>query len=204
MAEEVTAPGWNAIDAALAVIYPGQQPRHVGYVPPARLSANLQGCSAYAAADHWHYVTYGLSELYDKNPEADPERSGWGFELTLRVAGRDQTGTPPGWPFTVLNQVANFINTNGVLIEDGHRMDMRQPITGHPETDGPATGLTAFAFTVDPQLGTIETPNGRVIFYQAVGVTAGEREQMLGASTRAVLDTLAARNPLLITDPGRA
>jgi hypothetical protein len=81
---------------------------------------------------------------------------------------------------------------------------MREPITGHPNTDGPDTGLTVFAFTVDPQLGTIDTPNGKVIFYQAVGVTAAEKEQMLATSTRAVLDTLAVGNPLLITDPARA
>jgi hypothetical protein len=161
---DIAAPGWDAIDAALSRLYPGVSPRHVGYQPPAAFSHNLQGCSAYPTDGHWHYVTYGLSELYEKAPGDDPEWSGWGFELTLRLAkgGEEQ---PPEWPFTVLNSVANHINGQGVLIEAGHRIDLQRPITGHPHTDGPDTRLTVFAFTLDPQLGSIETPNGRVIFY---------------------------------------
>jgi hypothetical protein len=201
--DDAAAPGWEAIDAALAPLYPGIEPRHVGYMPPAAFSANLQGCSAYPAAGHWHYVTYGLSELYAKDPESDPDWSGWGFELTLRVV-RGTEEQAPGWPFTVLNQLANFINTQGVLVADGHRMDFTQPITGYPHTDGPDTGLTVFAFSVDPELGTIDSPNGKVTFLQAVGVTAEEKARMLASSTDDVLRDLAAPNPLLVTDPARA
>ncbi len=201
--DDQAAPGWDAIDAALNGLYPGVEPRHVGYMPPAAFSNNLQGCSAYQAAGHWHYVTYGLSELYTPGAEDDPEWSGWGFELTLRVA-RGGEAEAPGWPFTMLNQLANFINAQSVLVTDGHRMDLRQPVTGYPHTDGSDTALTVFAFTVDPQLGTIDTPNGRVVFYQAVGVTAEEKARMQESSTRHVLDQLAGSNPLLITDPARA
>ncbi|WBB65367.1 suppressor of fused domain protein [Micromonospora sp. WMMD812] len=201
--DEHAAPGWDAIDAALSLLYPGVEPRHVGYLPPAAFSANLQGCSSYPAAGHWHYVTYGLSELYTPGPDDDREWSGWGFELTLRVV-RGSEDEAPGWPFTVLNHLANFINGQGVLVEDGHRMDLRQPVTGHPHTDGPDTGLTVFAFTVDPQLDTIDTPNGKVTFYQAVGVTPEEKTRMQQASTRQVLDQMTGSNPLLVTDPARA
>jgi hypothetical protein len=197
------APGWDAIDAALRALYPGVEPRHVGYVPPAAFSANLQGCSAYPAAGHWHYVTYGLSELYTPGVDDDPEWSGWGFELTMRVV-RGSESQPPGWPFTMLNQLANVINSQRVLIEDGHRMDLQQPVTGHPHTDGPATGLTVYAFTVDPELGSIDTSNGKVIFYPAVGVTADEKIRMQQSSTQQVLDQLAGANRLLATDPNRA
>ncbi len=34
--------------------------RHVGYTPPAAFSTNLQGCSAYRAESHWHYVSYDV------------------------------------------------------------------------------------------------------------------------------------------------
>lgn len=197
------APGWDAIDAALTTLYPGVEPRHVGYHPPAAFSTNLQGCSAYPALGHWHYITYGLSELYTPEADDDPEWSGWGFELTMRVARGDED-QPPGWPFTMLNQLANFINGQGVLVEDGHRMDLRQPVTGHPHNGGPPTGLTVYAFTTDPQLRSIDTPNGKVTFYQAVGVTAEEKIRMQQSSTRVILDQLAESNPLLVTDPARA
>jgi hypothetical protein len=110
----------------------------------------------------------------------------------------------PGWPFTILNKLANYINQQGVLVGDGHRMDLWQPITGYPHTDGPDTGLTVYAFAVDPELGIIDTPNGKVVFYQVVGVNAEEKARMKRSSTRDVLQELARQNPLLITEPARA
>jgi Suppressor of fused protein (SUFU) len=198
------APGWDALDVALTAHYGPDPAQHVGYVPPAAVSANLQGCSAYAAGDLWVYVTYGLSELYERRPEDDPEWSGWGFELTLRIPRGLEPG-PPGWPFTMLNEVAKHINTKAVLLEPGHRFEFASPVTGYPHTpDGPDTGLTVFAFTVDPELGEVETLNGKVRFLAAVGVTAAEKQQMLDTSTADVLARLAAVNPLLVTDPARA
>jgi hypothetical protein len=149
-------------------------------------------------------VTYGLSELYTPDEDDDPEWSGWGFELTLRVP-RGTEERPPQWPYGMLQEVAKYVNGNSVLLEEGHRIDFRQPVTGHPHLpDAPATALTVFAFTADPQLGTIDTPNGKVAFLQAVGVTAQEKAAMLESDTAQVLGTLAAGNPLLVTDPARA
>jgi hypothetical protein len=201
---EPPSPGWQAIDDAMARLYKGAAPRHVGYMPPAAFSTNLQGCSAYDAGSHWHYVSYGLSELYVPGPEDDPELSGWGFELTLRVA-RGSDPTPAVWAFTMINEMAKHVNGNRVLLAPGHRIDLRQPVTGYPRLpDAPDTRLTVYAITVDPELGEIQTPNGRVTFLQLVGVTAAEKDDMLATSTAAVLARLAQGNPLLITDPGRA
>jgi hypothetical protein len=74
----------------------------------------------------------------------------------------------------------------------------------YPHTDGPDTGLTVYAFAVDPELGIIDTPNGKVVFYQVVGVNAEEKARMKRSSTRDVLQELARQNPLLITEPARA
>jgi len=198
------SPGWDAIDAAAGRLYGQAVPRHVGYQPPAAFSTNLQGCSAYAAAGHWHYLSYGLSELYVPPADADPAVSGWGFEFTLRLSRGTET-EPPGWPFTMINELAKHVNGNQAPILPGDRVDLRTAITGHPSLpDAPPTGLTVFAFTVDPELGQIQTPNGAVIFLQAVGVTAAEKERMLATSTADVLGELASTNPLLITDPSRA
>jgi hypothetical protein len=105
----------------------------------------------------------------------------------------------------MLNRLANHVNANAVLLLPGDRVDMCGPVTGHPDLEGaPPAGLTVYAVTTDPQLGEISTPNGRVEFLQVVGVTVAEKEQMLASSTDAVLATLAASNPLLLTDPARA
>ena len=44
----------------------------------------LDGISVYDAGDFWHFVSYGLSELYTKECE-DPEYSGYGIELTFKL-----------------------------------------------------------------------------------------------------------------------
>jgi hypothetical protein len=198
--EEDQPPGWDAIGAALAGLYGSAAPQHVGYHPPAGFTgAGLRGCSAYAADSHWHYVTYGLSE-----PNApDPPVSGWGFELTMRVP-RGPEPTAPLWPFTMLNELAKYVNSSAVRLTPGHRIDLRAPVTGFPHVeDAPDTGLTVYAVLTDPELGEISTPNGPVRFLQIVGVTADEKAKMVATSTADVLAGLAQINPLLITDPAR-
>ncbi|MGW0518549.1 suppressor of fused domain protein [Crossiella sp. NPDC003009] len=194
------APGQDAIDAALAALYPGGQPRRVGFPSGGALAC----CVAYPAAGHWHYISYGLSELHEAGPEEDPEFSGWGFELTLRVR-RGPEPEAPGWPFDIVHHLARQVNTRLLLLEPGHRLDLRRPVTGHPALpDAPPTGLTTFTLVVDPELGELATPNGKVLFLQAVGVTPAEQARMRAGGTAAVLAELAGDNPLLVTDPARA
>ncbi|GAB2914304.1 hypothetical protein GCM10027093_61040 [Paraburkholderia jirisanensis] len=68
-ADDDGAPGWKAIDCALARLYPGQQPKHYGTLIKWRLGGPdpLDGISVWKRKDpvpHWHFVTYGLTELY--------------------------------------------------------------------------------------------------------------------------------------------
>lgn len=198
MTDTDESPGWDAIDAVLGAVHPGVEPYHVGYTPGVHFGSGLQGCSAYAADGHWHYVTYGLTELWLKAVDTDPQTSGWGFELTMRVPRTPEVADPPPWPFNLLEQVARFVREQGVLLGPGHRMDTRHPITG-----AEGTRLTALAFAPDPWLATIDTPNGRVEFLQAVGLTAGELARAKETSTDEVLAELSSGNPLLITDPRR-
>lgn len=166
------------------------------------LSTNLQGCSAYDAGDHWHYVGYGLSELYHPREGAAPARSGRGFELTLRVAKLLSESEPPSWGFVMVNEVAKDVNSRDVALEPGHWIDLGRPVTGYPEVEGaPDTSLTIFVLTVDPQLGQIDTPNGTVLFLQLFGVTAEEKEQMLADSTGQLLAERRVLSPLLILQP---
>ncbi|GAA2814169.1 suppressor of fused domain protein [Crossiella cryophila] len=199
------APGQDAIEAAMARLYPGRTPRRVGYRPGrGEPGGALAGCAAYPADGHWHYIGYGLSELHQAGPEEDPEFSGWGFELTLRVR-RGAESTAPGWPFDIVQHLARHVNTRLVILEPGHRLDLRRPATGHPTLpDAPPTGLTGFALTVDPGLGELVTPNGKVLFLQAVGITPAEQTRIREHGADTVLAELATGNPLLITDPARA
>ncbi|HEU0130784.1 MAG TPA: suppressor of fused domain protein [Mycobacteriales bacterium] len=196
------APGWDAIDAALRPLYGDTEPAHVGYGLAPPLGEDLQGCSAYDAGGHWHFVTYGLSALYVKEEGEDPDLSGWGIELTFRLARGDETA-PPTWAYLLLNKLARYVNSSGRVFAPGHSLDGGGAITGHPADEGaPPTALTGLAFAVDPRLGRIGTPHGEVTFVQVVGVTADERRRL--AAGEPVLDELRARDPLLVTDLARA
>ncbi len=190
------APGWEAIDRAVDVLYPGVEPHHVAPVlgPQFSRDETLQGLSAYPASDHWHLITYGLSELYTKESD-DPDRSGWGYELTIRV--RPKTTEPPRWASTLLDQIAKATALEGLVFGVGHRLDAMKPI------DGDRSPFGAVAFALDPQLQEIDTPNGRLQLLQLVGITLEELEEMKATSSKAVLDRLARVDPLLVTDPAR-
>ena len=114
--DDTDTPGWDAINAALAPLYAGQEPRHFGTALPYTLGGQdpLDGISVYwadAPVPHWHYITYGFSELYAKE-SSDADASGYGFELTFRLAaeaGENAGSTPPVWPMNLLQNLARYV-----------------------------------------------------------------------------------------------
>lgn len=198
---EVTAAGWDAIDAACRRLYGDQPPRHVAYAPGRAFGSVLQGCSAYRAGDHWHYVTYGLSNLFDDDEGDNDGFSGWGYELTWRVRDTSAGAEAPGWPYTVLQRVAKWASDAGVLLAEGSFFTIGSSITGHPHSGGPETPLTGVLLVSDPGLGEIDTPNGRVQFLQLVGI-GPEALARLETDAAAVIDQMRQEDTLLITVVG--
>ncbi len=196
-------PGWDAINTALASLYPGQEPRHYGTALPYTLGGRdpLDGISVYRAAlprPHWHYVTYGFSELYDKQSD-DVATSGFGFELTFRLAIEPGEDTPPVWPMNLLQNLARYVFGSGNVFEAGHHMNANGPIA--LDTD---TCLRHVAFMPDPQLPARATANGQLAFLQVIGVSDAEMAAIRRWSTDGVLAALEPRMPLWITDLHRA
>jgi len=196
------APGWDAIDAACNALYPDQpEPLHYPITPHPPFGTGLvYGISAYRAKGppaHWHYVTYGFSDLYEKT-DAESKVSGRGFELTLRVA-RGRERTPPAWAMSLLNNLSVYVRRSGNWFGSGHMLDLNGPICL-----GADTLIRAIAFDTDPQLGTVDTPNGRVEFLQVVGLALDEHAACGDWHTARVLDLLRETDPLLVTDLSRA
>jgi len=193
--------GWDAISAALRAVHGPGEPLHWAAPIPYILGGRdpLQGIDVYRVDDpaHWHYVTYGMSELWEKETD-DPEVSGWGLEYTIRVARAPDDTSAPGWPVGFLNNLARYVIESGNEVVAGHHFDLNGPIAL-----GVDTAIRAGAFTVDAALGSIETPNGGVTFVQAVGLTLDELAAARAWDTAKVLALLQARDPLLITDLAR-
>lgn len=192
--EEAEAHGWLAIDNALQPIYGDQEPLHYGTAPSFRLGGNnpLDGFSAYKSEvtiPHWHFVSYGMSELYEKETD-DPEINGFGFEFTFRLTRTADEEEPPGWVFSYFQHLARYVFETGKAFDVGHRMDSGKPILLEPPTE-----IHAIAFTLDPQLGEIETPYGHLKFLQIVGVTKDELQTMKQWTTAEFLSLLAEDNP---------
>ena len=196
------SPGWEAIEAALRDVYGDLQPLHWGSDPAARLGGDepLDGISAYRAErgrPHWHLVTFGLSELYRKELE-EPSISGFGLELTLRLARPPDEAQPPRWALAMLRHLAGYVDRSGQVLEPGHHLNANGPIARDRDT-----ALSGLLFVADPELPPIETPNGRVEFVQAVGVTLDELVAIEAWDSARFAELLATRDPLHVTDLAR-
>lgn len=191
--EEREAHGWAAIERAVERVRPGREPLR-WELPEDQ--GGLAGMNAYRGEACWLIVSLGLTELFDKVTD-DLVVSGWGVELTLRVpAGAEEV--PPNWALNLVVKLGAYVFGSGTCFGPGHRMDPGGPITGAPDTR-----LTALAFTLDPELTGVDTPNGRVEFLTVVGITRAELDRMKHTTTDAVLDELRVGSPLLVTDPAR-
>ncbi|KQO26673.1 aminotransferase [Acidovorax sp. Leaf76] len=207
---EASSPGWDAISARVDQLYPGQEPKHFGTLISHMLGGPdpLDGISAWRRTDpvpHWHFVTYGLSELYAKESD-DPEVSGYGFELTFRLAmeqgevAGDPNAEPPAWALNFLQNLARYVFQSDNVFRDGHWMTANGPIAL-----GRATQICSMGFVTDPELAEpLATPNGSVEFLQVVGLTVEEERAAKQWRTRSLLEVLLPHMPLWVTDLGRA
>ncbi|MEJ7806845.1 MAG: suppressor of fused domain protein [Telluria sp.] len=197
----VDAPGRDAIARTLDALYEGRQPRTYENANPWSRGGEdpLDAISVWQRAEpapHWHFVSYGLSDLYAKKSAS--AASGHGFELTLRVALRQDELEPPQWPMHLLQSLARYVFRTGHGFHDGHRMSANGPISlGSP------TALCSMAFTFDSELPAITTPNGSVAFLQVVGLTLDEEAVAHKWDTRKLLDLLQPFMPMFTTDLAR-
>lgn len=183
----------------LESLYPGQEPRHFGAVISYRLGGSdpLDGISVYRSEEarpHWHFVTFGLSELYAKETE-DPGVSGYGFELTFRLACAPDASEPPTWPLNFLQNMARYVFKTGNVFDDGHWMTANGPIALNENTQ-----ICSMGFVEDPRLPALDSPNGSLKFIQVVGLTDEEEEAAKRWSTRKLLEVMLPFMPLWITD----
>lgn len=199
---EDDAVGWLAIDKPLEALYPNQEPKHFAPPLPYMLGGEdpLDGISIYESkkqTDHFHFVTYGFSELYYNEEKLESEFSKWGFELTFRLKPFEHDNETPAWPIALLQNIAKYVFSSGNWFEEFHYMPANGPIRLETETE-----ITAILFVNDPELEKIQTPHGEVSFLQIVGITTAEYNYLKENPETAeeLYHKLKENNPLLITD----
>ncbi|MBO6200829.1 MAG: suppressor of fused domain protein [Chryseobacterium sp.] len=202
---EDDAVGWDAIDAELLKIYP-QEPKHFAPIIHYALGGEepLDGISVYESdkqAPHFHFITYGFSELYYNEKSAGGDFSKFGFELTFRLK-KESDDDNINWACNLLQNIAKYVFNSGKWFEEFHFIPANGPIRSDFDTD-----ITALAFVQDPELGKIQTPHGEVTFLQMVGLTTEEyellKENPKTYETEKTIKKLKLNNELLITDLSR-
>lgn len=198
--------GWNFIDTELEKIYDEQEPLHFAPSVPYILGGEnpLDGISVYKSnkqSKHFHFVTYGFSELYYDEESADKEFSKYGFELTFRLKMENEDDNI-NWACNLLQNLAKYVFKSGKWFEEFHFIPANGPIRSEFYTE-----ITALAFVLDPELGKIDTPHGEVMFLQMVGLTTSEYEELKQnpktTETEKLIEKLKQNNKLLITDLNR-
>jgi suppressor of fused len=194
--------GWDSIDEKLAQLYPGVEPIHYGTLIKWSLGGPdpLDGLSIFSnpgPPEHWHYVSYGLTELYEKETDSQ-EYSGFGFELTFRLAREAGETQPPTWPMALMQNLARYVFESGNVFDQGHRLPLNSPIL-----QGSDTLLCGAMFAIDPQLGQAESCHGRYSFLQIIGTTDDELDAAEAWNTRKFIGLLATDNPLMVTTLAR-
>jgi Suppressor of fused protein (SUFU) len=199
---EDDAVGWLEIDKQFDRLYPNQEPKHFAPAISYMLGGEhpLDGVSIYESkkqTDHFHFVTYGFSELYYNEEKLDSEYSKWGFELTFRLKPFADDTENPGWAVALLQNIAKYVFSSGNWFEEFHYMPANGPIRLDTETE-----ITGLLFVTDPEIEKIETPHGEVTFLQIVGITTAEFDAIKEGrrTVEEVVNELKENNPLLITD----
>lgn len=173
--EDIQASGWDAIENEAKRIYPNQDnPKHYAALIKFKFGGPdpLDGISVYDAGDYWHFVTYGLSELYEKESD-DKEWSGYGMEFTFKlkkgcyIEEEQEIQCVCG----LLQQIAKITFTSGEIFNAYEYL-----YTG--QTEGidarQISNITGFITIPDTKFSTLDTENGRVEFVEFIGVTNNE------------------------------
>lgn len=173
--KEIGAAGWDAITDACEKIYPEQKnPKHYGTLIKWQLGGNdpLDGISIYDGGDYWHFVTYGLSEIYDKETE-DKEVSGYGMEFTFKLKKDNYEDEEAEIKCIcgILQSIARITFTQGEVFNSyeylytGQTQGIDAKMQSH---------ITGFITIPDTEIKSIATPNGKVDFVAFIGATNAE------------------------------
>ncbi|KAL1460959.1 hypothetical protein WDU94_012893 [Cyamophila willieti] len=135
---------------------------------------------------HWHYVSFGLSDLHGDGRvhQMNDNRCGFGFEMTFRLKREEEETAPPTWPAKLLQTLARYV------FQSGNTLCAGDYASWHYALDNSESMIRHMLMVEDPQLSATQTPFGVVNFVQIVGVCAEEVKAAQQWSVPGVLNIL--------------
>ncbi|EMJ93628.1 suppressor of fused domain protein [Leptospira alstonii] len=195
--QEPESLGWLAIDEITSKTYPSKMLSSA--ITPKIMPIHdrtgksvLYQLAVFDLDDHWLYVSYGCSELFEKTWD-DPDFSGLGYELTFRLK-KGSHQTPPIWPMPLMNDIAAYAMT-------GAGLGPTQSINfGRPIDETQKTKLTGVLFVEDPELPSTDTPYGILNFLQLVGIDSETLQKIKSEGSSGTISEIQRKTKLYITE----
>lgn len=165
--------GWDDISKTFNNLYPNQEPKHYGALIKYSLGGNdpLDGVSIYDGGSYYHFVTYGFSEIYEKQ-STNPNISGFGFELTLKLKKDNNIDE---------NELKNVVSLLQTLARYVHSTKKAfKPYeyiyTGTSEgiDSNHKSQIVGFVTIEDHMARSIDSVNGKIQFIELIGATNTE------------------------------
>ena len=169
------APGWDAITDLCNKVYPNQEnPKHYGTLISWKNGGNdpFKGISIYDGGDYWHFITYGLSELYEKESDIK-DVSGYGMEFTFKLKKDNYENEENEIKCIcgILQSIARITFTTGEVFKSYEYLYTGQ--TEGIDVNG-KSNITGFITIPDNKFHELYTQNGKVEFVEFIGVTDEE------------------------------
>ena len=177
---EIFSPGWDAITNECKRVYKNQDnPIHYGTLISWDLGGDdpLEGISVYEGEEYYHFVTYGLTELYEKS-SSNKDVSGYGMEFTykLKKGCYENLESEIKSMCKIFQQIARITFLNGEVFNEFEYL-----YTGQKEglDSRSVSKITGFITVLDETFNSIDTVNGKVKFVEFIGVTDSELTSIL-------------------------
>lgn len=203
--DEDYSPGWQAIDDAFGVLYPGQEPDHFGTLIISRAALGgdeyLDGFSVYTSPKGYkHLVTYGMTVLYGDEEAFGGDWNGWGYEMTMKLC--EENSRDCIWAMDMMSNLARYTYTTGRFFRSG------QYVSGNGTSlhTGTESMITALLLVNDTELQPQMSVYGRTEFIQLVGITQQELQAIKADKNNISLliqNMKADGNADLVTDMNR-
>lgn len=180
--EIIDTAGFDAIEKKFKKLYPKQEEIHFHAIVSSRLGGDdpLDGISIFRGDGYYHFVTFGFSELYEKESE-DMEYSGYGFELTFKLKMNEEQKKRGKKDLdakdkelknicSILQELAKYVFETGEIFQPNEYIwtGQKEGIDANKKSK-----ITGFITTLD-MAKEITTPNGKVQFVELVGATDNE------------------------------
>lgn len=145
----------------------------------------LEKISIHKEEDYFHFITYGLTELHDKESK-DQTKSGFGVELTFKLKKREYKDQAEEQKellniALLLQKFAKYIIQENSIVKPYEDTYLVEGIHSRKNVGIDIAGtsnIVAFITVPDKDLQSLETPYGRVDFIALIGITKKELQAL--------------------------